>query len=123
MASRGLNKVIRAIYLNSNETDGTKRTFDPYEYPVNWNKAVKYIQAKDRQLSFNKTFRPLFLQIYNEDIKTYLAGGHKLTSYLKKEIKQNAKEKAKEIIKTQAEVKAASQQDHKESQGLLPEAD
>lgn len=121
MATRNLKKVIRKILLNSKETDTTKRTFYPPDHRINWNKAIKYLNAKDRSLSFNAIFRPLFEEIYVTDIKEYLSLGHKLNSALKKGIRQYAKEKAKELTKTQLALKAPAQQSGPEQESVLPE--
>ena len=121
MATRGLKKVIRKIYLNSNEKDPIKRTFNPYNYPKNWNNAIKYINAKDRRMAFNKIFRPLFADIFAADVKAYLAGGHKLTSALKKQMRLYAKEKASEITKTKLAAQTTAQQSFKEQEDVLPE--
>ena len=44
MASKNVRKVLRKIYSQS-------KTFHPRKNPVSWNKAVKYVKAKDKRLS------------------------------------------------------------------------
>lgn len=114
MANRNTKKVLRWIYAQSD-------TFHPSQNPESWNHAVKYVQRKDKTLKFNAIFRPLYAQIFKEDVDSFLAGGHKLTHELKKGFKENAKDKAKEIIKAQLASQITTEQDPKESQGLLPE--
>lgn len=105
---KNLKKVIRKIYMNAKEADVTKRTFDPNKYPTNWGGAIKALNSKDKSLAFNVIFIPLFAEFYTADVKAYLAGGHKLTRSLKKAIKDNAKQKAKEITQAQIAVRAAA---------------
>lgn len=122
MATRGLRKVIKRIIMNAQEKDVNKRTFNPQEYSVNWNNAIKYLNARDRRLTFNKIFKPLFADIYLADVKAYLAGGHKLTTKLQKEMRAYAKTKAKDL--TQAQIKATPnppEPSYKEQEELLPE--
>ncbi len=107
---KNLKKVVQAIYKNAKEKDEAMRTFDPRKYPVNWSNAIKYVKAKDKSLTFNTVFKPIFAEIFRADVKAYLAGGHKLTTGLKKAMKENAKQKAKEIAQAQIEVKAAFKQ-------------
>lgn len=114
MANRNAKKVLRWIYAQSD-------TFHPSQNPESWNKAVKYVQRKDKTLKFNTIFRPLYAQLYKESVEAYLAGGHKLTTEIKQGLKEDAKDKAKDITKTQLASQVAAQQDPKESQGLLPE--
>jgi hypothetical protein len=120
--TKNLKKIVRKIYLNAKEADVTKRTFNPNMYPVNWAGAIKALNLKDKRLAFNAIFKPLFVEIYATDIKAYLTGGHKLTGKLKKAIKDNAKQKAKEITQDQITARAAaSQQSQKEQENVLPE--
>lgn len=119
--TKNLRKVIRKIYMNAREPDISQRSFSPEVYPVNWNNAVRYVNAKDKRLSFNKIFKPLVVEIYQQDLKEYVAGGHKLTTEMKRTLKYNAKEKAKDITKTQIAIKAAEKQSHKEREDVLPE--
>ena len=113
MATKNLKKVVRKIYLNAKEKDKSNQTFNPMDYPANWNNAIKYIQAKDRRMAFNNIFKPLFKKTFAADIKMYQAAGHKLSYGLRKQIKENAKQKAKETTKTQLAVKAAIEQSGK----------
>src|SRR5271165_2359266 len=119
MMKKNLKKIIGKIYKNAKEKDLTKRTFDPREYQINWPQAVKAINAKGKRLEFNKIFKPLFTEILTADINAYLAGGHKLSSSLRKGIKQYAKEKAKDLAKAQITAKAAAQQSYKEQENVL----
>jgi hypothetical protein len=121
MSSRNLKKVIRKVILNSQEKDVTKRTFKPTDYPKNWNEVIKYMNTRDRRLTFNRVFKPLFIKIYQEDIKAYLAAGHKLTTVLKKQMREYAKEKAKELTQTKLSPGAPAQQGYKEQETVLAE--
>lgn len=122
MATKNLKKIIRKIYMNA-KAKPEDRTFNPLNYPKNWGNAIKALKAKDYRLQFNAIFKPLYKQIYAEDIKVYVDGGHKITSRLKKLMKDNAKEKAKEIAKAKIALAANSpQQGYKEQESVLPEA-
>lgn len=121
MATKNLKKVIRKIVLNSKEKDMTKRSFNPMAYPTNWNKSIKYLNAKYKRATFNAIFRPLFADIYRTDIQEYLAGGHKLNAALKKGMKQHAKEKAIEITKAKLALKAAAKQSGAEQEAVQPQ--
>lgn len=121
MATKNLKKVIRKIVLNSKEKDLSLRTFNPANYHVNWNGAIKYLNAKDRRTTFNNIFRPLFADIYRTDIQEYLAGGHKLNAALKKGMKQHAKEKAIEITKAKIALQAAAKQSSAEQEAVQPQ--
>lgn len=121
MASRSLKKVIDRIYTNAKETNLTKRTFNPQDYHVNWERAIRYINAKGKRLQFNSIFKPLFEEIYKKDLQDYAALGHKLTYSLKKGVKQYAKEKAKEGTKAQIAAQAPDQQSFKEQKEVLSE--
>lgn len=115
MASRGTKKVLRKIFSKTNN-------LDPNKCVVSWNKAVKYIQAKDKRLAFNAIFKPAYAEMKARDIKEYLAGGHKLTTHLKKEIMEYAKEKAKAFAKAQIASKAAAQQGGQKQEAVHQES-
>lgn len=73
----------------------------PTQYPESWNKAVKYIQAKDKRLTFNAEFRPLFKAVKQEMREE---GCHE------KVLSSRAKAKVLEILKTKAALKTAAEQ-------------
>lgn len=114
MASKNLKKLMRKIYAKN-------KTLNPHDYPGNWPKAIKYVNAKGRSMQFNGLFRPLYKQILSDAMAEHLAGGHKLTYEIKKGLKEYAKQQASETVKAQLAAKTPAQQDHKESQTLLPE--
>ncbi len=114
MATRNLKRLMRRIYKKD-------PTLDPQAYPVNFNRAVKYVNAKGKSLQFNPIFKSFFEKFYDEDIKSYLAMGHKLTHSLKKGMVQYAKEKAKHAAKAQIAAQAPAQQDYKGSQNDIQE--
>lgn len=88
MASKNLKKVLRIIEIQHKE-------FHPTMNPVSWNKAVKYIKAKDKRTQFNGLFRPLYAQLYKEMVEE---------GCVNKEAKRRAKAKAKEMVKAQLAV-------------------
>ena len=112
MATRGLKKIIRKIYLNAKETDPSKRTFVPTDYNKNWERAVKYLNAQGKRLEFNVIFSPLYAALYTE---------MRMEGVVKKQAKLRAKAKAKEITKAQIATKAATKQDSEKQEAVLPE--
>lgn len=121
MASKNLKKLIRRIYQNAKEPDVSKRTLHANMYPVNFPRAVKYVNAQAKHLAFNTIFRPLYKEILVKDIAEYLAMGHKLNSQLRKEMKEYAKDKAKAQTEAQLAAPAAAKQNSKESENVLAE--
>lgn len=119
--TKNLKKVIRKIYMNAKEKDLQLRTFNPQDYGVNWEGAIKYLNALDRRITFNKIFKLHYAEIYAADIKTYLATGHKLTYALKKQMKQYAKEKAKTITKAEIEAQATAKQSEQGQEQVQPQ--
>lgn len=95
--------------------------FNPNKYPVNWDKFQKHVDNKERSVLFNELFRPLFKEMLAKELAIYRNGGYPLTTALRKEIFQNVKTNAKEMVKTQLAPKASSQQSQKESEDVLPE--
>lgn len=116
---KSLKKVILKIYKNAKETDTTKRTFRPEDYPQNWTRAVKTLDAQQKRLQFNAIFKPLYRQLLNEGIKDYLSAGYKMTGTVRKTLKYNAKQKAKEITKAELASKAAAEQSNQEQENVL----
>ncbi len=90
------------------------KNFHPTQAPVSWNKAVKYIKAKDVRLTFNARFRPLFAALKKEMREE---GCHESI------VKERAKEKAKAILKAEDQALFAPEPNSPESQALLPVAD
>jgi len=114
MATKNLKKLMRRIY----NQDGT---LSPKEYPTNFNRAIKYLNAKDKSVTFNTIFKPLYKQMMAEELKVYADGGHKISGALKKEMKEYVKDKAKKTTQTEIAAKIAAKQDYEESQTVLPE--
>lgn len=111
---KNLKKIITKIYINAKEKDRTRLTFRPEVYPVNWERAIKAIQALDKRIAFNLKFKPLMAEIYKKDLAEYVSAGHKLNTSIKKEMKLYAKEKAKELIKAELQAQAPAKQSDQE---------
>lgn len=99
MASKNVKKVLTKIYTQN-------ANFHPTQNPVAWNKAVVYIKNKDTRMAYNNKFLPLYEAGRLQGLNKY-----------------EAKEQAKAILKAQSASLAPAEQDPKESQTLLPEAD
>ena len=81
--------------------------------PLSWNKAVKYIKAKDKRMTYNAIFKPLFAQVKQEMRDE---GCHESV------LKSRAKKKTKELIKNKlALATVAAQQGYKEQEDVLTE--
>lgn len=85
MATKNLKRVLRHIYKQNPE-------FDPANYTVNWDKARKYIVDKDKRMTYNNRFRPLYKVVKKEMREE---GCHN------KEVNKRAKQKVKNIIKNE----------------------
>jgi hypothetical protein len=83
--------------------------------PVSWNKAVKYIKAKDKRLTYNATFKPLFAQVKQEMREE---GCHESV------LKRRAKKKTKELIKNKlALATVAAQQGSAGQEEVQPQSE
>lgn len=121
MANRNLKKILRKIYKNAAEKDVTKRSLNPQDYPVNFARAVKHLNAQGHRMAFNAIFKPLFKQMLAEEFKQYADGGHKIHGALRREMVEYVKDKAKAATKAKLAAEVAAQQGHKEQQDVLPE--
>lgn len=92
--NKNTKKVLNKIYSQN-------KKFKPSNNPVSWNKAVKYIKAKDARLTYNLTFKPLYDTVKKEMRDE---GTHKSV------LKRRAKAKVKELIKAKFALATAAQQ-------------
>src|SRR5437879_2900691 len=104
-----------------NKIYAKNKNLNPHQYPVNFNRAIKYLNAKDKSAKFNNIFKPLYKQLIAEELKVYADGGHKISGALKKEMKQYVKDKAKKATKAKIAAKFTVQQGNKEQEDVLPE--
>lgn len=112
MAKKNLKKVLRHIYAQN-------PNFDPADYTINWDAARKYIIDKDKRMTYNNHFKPLFKQFYKESVQNYLNAGYKMTYELKKGFKANAKEQAKEYIQAEDQTILADKQSSQEQKTIF----
>jgi hypothetical protein len=114
MATKNLKKLLNKIYTQN-------KNLKPQRYVANWPKAVKYVNAKGLRIQFNNIFKPLFQQLWAEELEIYKAGGHVISGQLRKEMRGYVKYKAKKATKAELAAQAATKQNHKEQEEALPE--
>jgi len=114
MANKNLKKLLRKVAAGHTN-------YGPASFPVNYNKAAKYLNAKAQRVMFNAIFRPLFKEIFAKDVAEYLAMGHPMNPQIKKGMREYAKDKAKAETKARLAVKDTAAKDYKEQQNVLPE--
>lgn len=107
MASKNTKKVLRKIYSQN-------KNFKPQNNSVSWNNAVDYIKAKDKRLSYNSIFVPIF-----EEVKKELRaeGCHESV------LKSRAKKKTKEIVKAHFAAKFAAEQSSAGQEEVQPQGE
>lgn len=118
MASKNLRK-IRQMGLTG---FGFTSDFNPDKYTRNWERFQKYVAHKEASRIYQSMFKPLYKEMLAAELGQYFKGGHKLNSALKREIKEDVKARAKEIVKAKLATSAnPAQQSFKEQETVLPE--
>lgn len=113
-----MTKNQRKIKLMGLSSFGFTSDFNPNKYTKSWDYFQKYVAHKEASM----IYQGLVAQFYKEEIDAYTKGGHKLSAKFRKEIKQNAKAKAKENLKAKLQAAAApAQQGYKEQESVLQE--
>lgn len=118
MASKNLRKIKSMGLTGFGFTDD----FNPHKYTVNWARFQKYVDKKEKSMVFNSLFRPLYKALLAKEMGAYIEGGHTLSAALKREITENVKQIAKEMVQTKLKASSNStKQSYKEQEDVLTE--
>ena len=115
-------KNLRKIREMGTSGFGFTSDFNPNKYPVNAIRYQKYVDTKKKNMLYHRLFDPLYKKMLAEELGQYFKGGHKLNSALKREIKEDVKDRAKKIVNAQiAAAPYTPEQGYKEQEVVLQE--